>query len=276
MQPDTPAVQVFLTRPAGRNGTVPERLTAAGLNVHEVPALELRPIPVADTAPGPGAYDVIVFVSRYAVQRYLQWQFERAATDSSWPVSTFAATVGASSAQALIDSGLVPSPCIVHPPADTPAQDSEALLAELNCRGIEPRRVLIVRGTQGREWLAEALAQRGAQIDFLPVYERVPAHWPQHLASSLVEALRSPELSVFLLTSSEGVRAMARRLEDLGVLAHWADAGFVALHERIGATLQSVLASQSDTGVRRLKLCMPDDDSIVEAIHAVARQAAKP
>lgn len=271
-----PAMQVFLTRPQGRNGEVPERLAALGFRVHELPALELRPLAPPHAPPGPGGYDVVVFVSRYAAQRYLRWLSHSSSHALPWPAGTLAATVGASSARALHDSGIVPADCIVHPPSDAPAQDSEALLTVLHERGIVPKRVLVVRGTQGREWLGGALAARGAHVDFLPVYERVPATWPREIEQALLAAMRRPRDCIFLLTSSEGVRAVAGRLEALGVLAQWPRAGFVVLHERIGATLQSVLASQPDGDVRRLKLCMPDDDSIVEVILAVARLAAKP
>jgi len=268
------SIQVFLTRPAGRNGTVSLRLKALGLHVHELPALELRALTPARAVPLPQAYDLVVFVSRYAAQRYLQLLAEAPSAPSRWPAATLAATVGASSARALF--GFVPPECIVHPPADTAAQDSESLLAILLDCKVPLRRVLIVRGTQGRPWLANALTERGAQVDFLAVYERVPATWAPGAMQALSSALEQPAHCVFLLTSSEGVAAIAARLREHGLLAQWGKAAFVVIHERIGTTLQSVLASQPDDGVRRLELCMPDDDSIVQAVHAVARSTAKP
>lgn len=139
------------------------------------------------------------------------------------------------------------------------------------------RRVLIVRGTRGREWLAAALGKRGVVVDLLPVYERVPATWSHEMIASLRFALsQSAERCVFLLTSSEGVMALAGRLNDLGLLEAWSQSSFLAIHERIGATLQSVLASQRTGEVRGLTLCTPDDDAIVEAIRAVAGPTAKP
>ena len=269
------AIQVFLTRPQGRNGEVPARLAALGMQVHELPALELRPLPLPAATPRPHDYDIVVFVSRYAAQRYLSWFAEAAPAPACWPETTLAATVGASSGRALRDSGLIPAACIIHPAADVPGQDSEALLAELQARGTLPRRVLIVRGTQGREWLTGALTGMGARVERLAVYERVPAVWPHELGRTVCAALQQPQHCVFLLTSSEGVRATAQRLESLGCLAQWSEAGFVVLHERIGATLQSVLALQPGCGARRLELCMPDDDSIVNVIRAVARSSGK-
>lgn len=270
------APQIFLTRPEGRNGTVPARLQAAGMQVHELPALSLVPVEPPEPLPLPGDYDAVVFVSRYAVQRYLDLLSTASAVRPGWPRPTIAATVGAASARALADSGFIPSEAIVHPPADSPAQDSEALLAELDGRGIPLERALIVRGTQGREWLADTLSARGVRVDFLPVYERAGAQWGPESTAALTAALARPADCVFLMTSSEGVAAMARQIEALGLTAAWSKAAFVIIHERIGATLQSVLASQSGGGVERLACCLPDDDSIVQAILAVTRQAAKP
>lgn len=266
--------QVFLTRPEGRNGSVPQRLRASGMAVTELPALAIQPLSV-QTVPAPGDYDLIVFVSRYAARRYLELWAESAGANPLWPDTTVAATVGASSAQTLFQAGL-PAHAIVHPPADAPDQDSEALLALLRQRGTVLRRVLIVRGTQGRGWLAQTLTALGAQVEFLPVYERVPAPWPEDAADHLVRALRNPQRCIFLLTSSEGVQAMAQRLDAMGLMADWSRSTFIVIHERIGATLQSVLESQRMSDVVRFALCTPDDDSIVQAIHAVAGPTAEP
>ncbi len=269
-------VQVFLTRPRGRNGTVPQRLSALGMAVCELPALELQPLELQRPVPPPCDYDVVVFVSRYAAQRYLDLLSGVAAGQAAWPAHTIAATVGASSARALIDSGVIPNSSIVHPPAQAPAQDSEALLAILLERQLPLNRVLVVRGARGRDWLGQTLQACGARVDFLPVYDRAPADWPSAIVTQLVVALSRPDRCIFLLTRSEGVDAVATRLKGMGLMDQWRKAGFVVIHERIGATLQSVLESQSDGDVRRLELCMPDDDSIVAAIQAVARLTAEP
>lgn len=268
------SAHVFLTRPEGRNGTVPERLRALGMAVSELPALELRPME-PDLVPQPYAYDLVVFVSRYAVQRYFQLLARACDGAPAWPAQTLAATVGASSAHAALQAG-IPASSVVHPPVDAPAQDSEALLELLMARGAAPQRVLVVRGTEGREWLARSLSEHGAQVDFLPVYERVPAPWPADTSTALAAALQTPARCIFLLTSSDGVRSMVARMQSFGLVGAWSECSFVVIHERIAATLQSVLAPQQGSGPARLALCMPEDDSIVQAIHAVASSTAKP
>lgn len=270
-----PVTHVFLTRPVGRNGEVPGRLQQVGMVVHELPALELRPLPRPASVPQPAGYDLVVFVSRYAAQRYLAWLREQNAR-FTWPPHTLAATVGATSAQVLHDAGIIPHSSIVHPPHDAQEQDSEALLAVLQARAMVPRRVLIVRGTQGRNWLSQTLAAKGAQVDLLPVYERVATRWTPKQDKAIAFALQTPQHCVFLLTSSEGVQALAAGVRRLGLMAAWSQARFVVLHERIGATLQSVLAPGSGEDARQPSLCRPDHDSIVQVIQAVAKPAAKP
>jgi len=259
---------VFLTRPEGRNGSVLNRLAAQGMGGIELPALALRPTPPPLRLPPPDAYDLIVFVSRYAAKRYLGLLAESHSGTTAWPRHTIAATVGPSSAQALLESGCVPPECILYP-SETTTQDSEALLATLQEKSVEPQRVLIVRGTRGRGWLADQLSSRGAKVEFLPVYERAPAHWPEASVSFLREALKDPAKCIFLLTSSEGVQAIANRLDHLALLEAWSQAGFVVIHQRIAATLQSVLTLHPGQKPR-IEFCMPDDDAIVETIRAVA------
>ena len=270
------SIRVFLTRPESRNGSVPERLRGLGMGVVELPALSLRPLPSPHSVPAPQDYDMVVFVSRYAAARYLEMLNEGASGQPRWPASTIAATVGASSARALYDAGIIPFHCIVHPPADDPAQDSESLLEVLRERDLQPQRILIVRGTRGRQWLAASLAEQGAQVEFLPVYERSAAQWSPGMMAQLTDALLTPRRCVFLITSGEGVQALVTRMADAGLLHLWAQASFVVIHERIAATLQSVLDREAGAAVRTIELCRPDDNAIVETIHAVAKRSTRP
>ena len=273
---DLSSIRVFLTRPEARNGTVPERLRDLGVGVVELPALSLRPLPVPHHFPAPQDYDMVVFVSRYAAARYIQILTDAALAEPQWPATTLAATVGASSARALRNAGFIPAESIVHPPPTDPAQDSESLVRTLQERHLHPERVLIVRGTRGRPWLAETLAVQGANVDFLAVYERAPAQWSEGLARQLADALHTPEYCIFLITSGEGVHALAKRMSEAGLMQQWSKASFIVIHERIAATLQSVLDTEAGAAIRPIELCRPDDNAIVETIHAVAKRSTRP
>src|SRR5690606_34603163 len=117
--------------------------------------------------PAPDAFDLVVFVSGNAVRFYGQ---QLACIDSAvrWPSTVPAATVGLGSARAVRES-FGPAVRVIHPPADAPAFDSEALWAEMERRGEAPARVLIVRGGdgaggQGRNWLAGQFSRSGAEV----------------------------------------------------------------------------------------------------------------
>ncbi|KAG0731874.1 hypothetical protein G6F23_014877 [Rhizopus arrhizus] len=70
---------------------------------------------------------MVVFVSGNAGKQYLD-QLARADGSSVWPAATIAATVGPASAQGLRESpGFGANTTVLHPGADAPSHDSEAL-----------------------------------------------------------------------------------------------------------------------------------------------------
>jgi uroporphyrinogen-III synthase len=105
-------------------------------------------------------FDLAVFVSPSAVRK----AFELAA-GREWPARLRVAAVGAGTRRELESRGLRR---VIAPAGQA---DSEALLAlpEL----ADARRVAIFRGAGGREWLGEALAARGARVEYAECYRRV-------------------------------------------------------------------------------------------------------
>lgn len=258
---------VVLTRPEGRNDALAARLNARGIVTQALPALSITPIDSELSAlPLPGNYDLIVFVSRHAVSAYFDMLACRSGTDT-WPPNTLLATVGRSSAEPLYEKAFIPRKNIYHPAPNGSHHDSEALWQSL--RGIVPwpRRVLIVRGETGREWLGQKLEQSGAQVRRYSVYRRKPVIWTESQVVSIRTGLRSGRPIVCLLTSAESVAAVYANIDRLGLYAFWDRAVFVAIHERVAAYLKAMfVAAPGKVGIPVVKVCSPDDDAIFQAI----------
>lgn len=85
--------------------------------------------------------------------------------------------------------------------------DSEALLALPRLKQAlsldsEPR-VLIIRGEEGREMLADSLRSQGVVVDYLSLYRRELPHYP---AGTLQAILNSNQLNGVLVSSGQGFK----------------------------------------------------------------------
>jgi len=108
-------------------------------------------------------YDKAIVISQHAAQLAGWW------LDRYWPmlpvgIDIFA--VGPRSAQPLRDQGVT----ITVPPS---GYSSEALLALPALKAVQGERIIILRGGQGRDLLAQTLTARGARIDCCELYRRV-------------------------------------------------------------------------------------------------------
>ncbi len=112
-----------------------------------------------------------------------------------------------------------------HRPVQAPADGSgsEHLLRLAELREVQGRRIAIFRGEGGRELLANELRRRGARVDYLEVYRRVPA---PGAAEALREILRRGPPGLAVITSAE---ALARWRELLDEMAETAQNHPIAL-----------------------------------------------
>ncbi len=79
--------------------------------------------------------------------------------------------------------------------------DSESLLRERDLRDVDGLKVQIVRADSGRELLAETLARRGARVDYLPVYRRLPRRIPDAELIDLERTWRSGGITFVVVMS---------------------------------------------------------------------------
>ena len=195
-----------MTRPEPQAAPLARRLTAAGASVYRLPAIELRPC--ADRAAvraalGPiDRFHWIVFVSANAVR------FGSSFLEGHRDLRL--AAVGPATARALNHAGfrvsLVPDEGF----------DSEHLAASPEFQHLSGQRVLIIRGTAGREHLAEQLTARGAEVMYADVYERLCATPVPGAVAAVEDAWRQGSLGVATATSGEVLRCLYEILGTTG------------------------------------------------------------
>lgn len=189
--------RLLLTRPADESAALAQVLADVGIFSSSLPLLEIEPVPLKAAHRGLIAhldhFNAVIVVSKPAARLGL------ALLDQSWPVPPTQPwfTVGEGTAQLLRDHYLDVS---------WPAQgdDSEALLKLPKLQqavALPGSRVLIMRGEEGRELLAERLRQLGASVDYLPLYRR---KLPLYLPSTLAERVKAERLNALVVSSGQG------------------------------------------------------------------------
>ena len=190
---------VVVTRPAGQGGDLCRAIVARGGRAVRFPVLEIRPAEDNDKLTGLldrlGSYDLAIFVSRNAVTA--------AATriKHDWPAQLPLAAVGKSTAQALQRQW---GRTVIAPDDQ---YNSEALLALPELQSVSNKRIIIFRGTGGRDLLANALSCRGANVEYAEVYQRAMPGY------RLAELRKHDPIDIIVVTSNEGLANLLRMAE---------------------------------------------------------------
>jgi uroporphyrinogen III methyltransferase/synthase len=185
---------VAVTRARAQASGLARSLAQLGARVVQAPAIAVRPLPGPALDPTP--YDLICVTSANGAHGL----FERLAAaepplDARALAGARIAAIGESTAQALASHGIqadvVPGRAV-----------AEGLLEALDDELAErpARRALIARGSQGRDVLPAALAERGVAVEVLDLYETVAEAPPP----GVIEAALAADYITF--TSSSTVR----------------------------------------------------------------------
>jgi len=191
-------IGVLVTRPEHQAQRLCQLIEAEGGAAVRYPALVIKPRPdraAVRAAIGPvDRYDLVIFISGNSVR------FGADMLDQHRELKV--AAVGQATAAALNAAGyrvsLVPSA----------GSDSEALLAMPELAHMAGQRVLIVRGTGGRELLAEVLTARGAQVQYAEIYTREAAYPAMELKLEIDTLWRQGGIKAYVATSVEVLEAL--------------------------------------------------------------------
>ena len=222
------AMKLIVTRPAAQATAWVQDLQALGLDAQALPLIDIAA--AADLAPIQAAWQqlpgfaLVMFVSANAVAHF----FALAPHSAGWPVGVMAASTGPGTTAALHAAG-VPPAAVVQPSPGSTRFDSEALWAQLSRQDWAGRSMLVVRGEEGRDWLADTLQGRGAQVQFVAAYQR---HAPRPGAAGLAllaQALQAPRAHLWLFSSNQALG----HLRGLAPAADWSRSRALASHPRI-------------------------------------------
>jgi uroporphyrinogen-III synthase len=190
MATELAGLRLLNTRPVGQAAGLSRLLREAGAEVLELPLVAIEPLAVEGSERqcllDLDRYDYVFFVSANAARLGLE-----AIEDywPQWPHQLPALAVGPATSAPLLEAGLT----VICPEQ----QDSEGVLALPELAEPAGLRVLILRGDEGRELVADTLRERGARVDTVSLYRRVlPA-----AAACQWQTLRQPLPDWVLLSS---------------------------------------------------------------------------
>jgi len=192
---DLQQLGVMVTRPAHQAEGLCGQIEQAGGRAIRLPLIEISG-PVDETAARAvlarlASFDIVIFVSANAVHQCYTY------IGQDLPAGPQIATVGRGTARQLQQDFKRKADLL---PVD--GYNSEALLAMPALQQVKGKHILIVKGEGGRNLLADALADRGANVSYANVYRRgIPAGAKQQL-----DAIQQAEkVDVVVLTSGEGI-----------------------------------------------------------------------
>ncbi|MGK5026402.1 uroporphyrinogen-III synthase [Janthinobacterium sp. RB2R34] len=204
---------VVITRPAQQAAPLAASIAALGLPVQLLPLLEIHALDgqaecahLKRVLARLADYDLVAFVSPNAIDCVF-------AHLPAWPAGVALAVVGEGSRTALAAHGVHDANATITSPGVHARSDSEHLLLALDLPALRGKRVLIVRGDGGRDFLADGLRAAGAEVDFLTAYRRAVPRLTPGLRATLEQLLQHN--NDWIITSSEALRGLLSLLAEM-------------------------------------------------------------
>lgn len=200
-------VRVLVTRARHQASAFSRELIELGAAVIEVPTIEIQALPNRDQAAAAIEHleqtRLIVFASANAVTIFFQLLLELGRDARDLHRSKIGA-IGPETARTLEANG-------VRPDVVAGEYTAEGLAKALEGWDLKGWRVLIPRAQVARDALPQLLAQRGAEVEFLPVYRTVsPASTKERLGG----LLEGSWVDVVTFTSSSTVTNFVQALSE--------------------------------------------------------------
>jgi uroporphyrinogen III methyltransferase/synthase len=196
--------RVVVTRARAQASGLARTLRELGADVVELPAIRIEPRiesqEVRDAMVRLRDYSLVCLTSPNGV-RLLFEAMQETGQDARALAGATVAAIGPGTARTLAEHGIVPDMVPEHFVA-------EALVEALVDVEVEGKQVLIARAAEARDVLPDALRERGAEVDVVPLYETVR----EQPEESEVE--RAQEADYVTFTSSSTVTNLIEALGD--------------------------------------------------------------
>lgn len=194
-------MSILVTRPDKAGNTLKNLLIAQQINAYWHPLIELVP---SLTDPHQlnekiSQADAIIFISQQAVE-HTSALLNKASL--RWPTTPSYLAIGKSTADKLSQYSQAN---VIYPSV----ADSEHLLKLPELAALKHKKVLIVRGSKGRELIYDTLNKKGAKVDYLQVYSRKIIKFNTEKTFSLWKSL---SIDTIIITSSEQLTILLNQL----------------------------------------------------------------
>ena len=199
--------RVLITRARHQVDPFRRELVDLGAAVIEIPTIEIRPMPTDERVRGAFANlnrtALVIFASANAVDIFFRMLLETGRDARALHPSKLCA-IGQETAQSLEARGL-------RPELVTSEYTAEGLAKALEGWEMAGMRVLVPRAEVARDALPSLLANRGAEVEILPVYR---AMCPAAAGDSLLRLFNAEGVDVITFTSSSTVVNFVRAFPD--------------------------------------------------------------
>jgi uroporphyrinogen III methyltransferase/synthase len=199
--------RILITRARHQVDPFRRDLVALGAAVVEIPTLEVRPVPTTERVKSAiqnlTRTALVIFASANAVDIFFQALFEGGSDVRALHNSKICA-IGQETADSLGTYGL-------RPELVTSEYTAEGLANALEGWEMSGMRVLVPRAEVARDALPSLLANRGAEVEILPVYR---ALCPPEAGNALMRLFEGEGVDVITFTSSSTAYNFVRAFPD--------------------------------------------------------------
>jgi len=197
---DLKGLKVLVTRPGPQGELLCNRIDEVKGSSVYFPAIEIFPPDKLDLLHQQiktlNQYDWIIFVSPQAVLQTAK------VIHDNWPVlpEIKIAAIGAGTADTLKNFKF---PVAVYPKKEW---NSEGLLELTEFKEVKGKKIAIISGEGGREFLENTLIKRGAAVTKMVAYKRCPPKDP----AVFLQLLKSHSIDIIVLTSNQGLENLEK------------------------------------------------------------------